>query len=208
MFIDVIFNRINEWWIKPSQTDWVVLKLTVWSLRMLKWMGESPMQYLRSMVMQLWRHRRVGLLSWNKSPPSKIKSTWKRERVTWPLEVIYVCNSHLNNDHGVNLLSLGMFQDLVQRVVRVIASDGILLQVTQMDVCRNEDLEGILVVPERKEKQRQCNLPSYKVLIHYLLLRLTVCSLRTWRWGENESWYPSQVLSKSPPCRRFTGHGF
>lgn len=60
-----------------SRTDLVVLKFTVWSLRMLNCMGESPMQYCLSIVMLLWRHRREGLLSWNKSPPSRMKSTCK-----------------------------------------------------------------------------------------------------------------------------------
>lgn len=63
----------------------------------------------------------------------------------WPLDVTYFCNSHLNTD--VYLLCLGMFQDLFQRFVRVIATDGILLQVTKMNVRRNEDLESILIVP-------------------------------------------------------------
>lgn len=61
-----------------EETDWVVLKFTVWSLRMLNCMGESPMQYFLNSVMQLWRHRREGLLSWKRSPPSRIKSTCKQ----------------------------------------------------------------------------------------------------------------------------------
>lgn len=45
------------------------------------------------------------------------------------------------------LLRLGMFQDLFQGVVSVITTDGVLLQVTKMNVCRNEDLESILIIP-------------------------------------------------------------
>lgn len=65
----------------------------------------------------------------------------------WPLDVIYFCNSNLNNVHNVYLLRLGMFQDLFQGFVSVIATDGVLLQVTKMNVCRNEDLECILIIP-------------------------------------------------------------
>lgn len=77
----ICFKFCRKWLDKHSRTDWVVLKFTVWSLRMLKCMGESPIQYCLSMVMQLWRHRRDGLLSWNKSPPSRMKSTFKPKRV-------------------------------------------------------------------------------------------------------------------------------
>lgn len=64
-----------------------------------------------------------------------------------PLDVTYFGDSHVNNVHDAHLLCLGMFQDLCQRVVSVIATDGILFQVTKMNVCRNEDLESILIAP-------------------------------------------------------------
>lgn len=48
---------------KKFPTHWVVLKLVVWSLRILKVTGESPMQYFLSSVVQMWRLRRDGLLS-------------------------------------------------------------------------------------------------------------------------------------------------
>lgn len=38
---------------KEQKTDLVVLKLTAWSLRMLKVTGESPMQYFLNIVMLL-----------------------------------------------------------------------------------------------------------------------------------------------------------
>ena len=66
----------------------------------------SPMQYLRIKDMQSWMHRGVGLLSWNKSPPSSMKSTffsWARQRIS--SNVVYVslprtqslCINHSNS---------------------------------------------------------------------------------------------------------------
>lgn len=76
---------------EPQKTDWVVLKLIVWSLSMLKVTGESPMQYFLNIVMQLCRHRLDGLFSWNKSPPSRIRSTYKKIHVNkygrWTAEI-------------------------------------------------------------------------------------------------------------------------
>lgn len=66
----------------------------------------SPMQYLRIKDMQSWMHRGVGLLSWNKSPPSSMKSTffsWARKRIS--SNAVYVssprtqslCTNHSNS---------------------------------------------------------------------------------------------------------------
>lgn len=75
-----------------------------------------------------------------------MKSTWKRES-----DAVFRCDTFLQfslmNVQDAYLLCLGMLQDLFQRVVRVIAADGILLQVTKMNVCSNEDLESILIIP-------------------------------------------------------------
>lgn len=64
---------------KDGGTDLLVLKLIAWSLSMLKRIGESPMQYFLSIVMPVWRQRRDGLFSWNKSPPSRMKSTYRKK---------------------------------------------------------------------------------------------------------------------------------
>ena len=48
------------------------------------------------------------------------------------------------------LVCLGIFKDLVQCVVRVIATDGILLKVAEVNVCSDEDLEGVLIIPKTK----------------------------------------------------------
>lgn len=47
------------------------------------------------------------------------------------------------------LICLGTFHDLIQCVVGVIAADGILLEVAQVNICSNEDLERILIIPSK-----------------------------------------------------------
>lgn len=42
--------------------------------------------------------------------------------------------------------------DLVKRHKRVVASDGVLLQVTQVDIGGDEDLKGVLVVSEDRSR--------------------------------------------------------
>lgn len=118
-FIQHEVNVLQERPHKQSRTDLVVLKLTVWSLSILNCMGVSPMQYCLSIVMQLWRHRRDGLFSWNKSPPSRMKSTCKVDQADKEINQILQLN-HPSDPHTLKCLStrthliyLCTFQDLI-----------------------------------------------------------------------------------------------
>lgn len=58
--------------------------------------------------------------------------------------------------------------DLVKRHKRVVASDGVLLQVTQVDIGGDEDLKGVLIVSEGQiegNKEDQSRVRAQKVAI-------------------------------------------
>lgn len=50
----------------------------------------------------------------------------------------------------IYLICLGTFQDLIQCVIGVTATDSILLKVAQVNICSEQDLEGVLVIPRKK----------------------------------------------------------
>lgn len=58
-----------------------------------------------------------------------------------------------------------MLHDLIERHERVIASDGVLLQVTQVDVGGNKDLKRVLIISKgqiERNKQDQSRGDDYR----------------------------------------------
>ena len=53
------------------------------------------------------------------------------------------------------LISLGTFHDLIERVKGVAATDSILLEEAQVNICSDEDLEGVLIIPKSIKKNTQ-----------------------------------------------------